>query len=94
MGIINAKLLLRFLNIQEFFAHQWLMSYPNDRQKFNDLIQIRQKQMSLKNLVLQQEEDEGSADGGGGRGTIKGLRAKDDPNFRNTKDTHRKMVRR
>ena len=73
MSIINARLLLRFLNIQEFFAHQW--------------------QMSLKNLVLQQqEEEEGSA--GGGRGTIKGLRAKDDPNFRNTKDTHRKMVRR
>ena len=92
MSTINARLLLRFLNIQEFFAHQWLMSYPNDRQKFNDLIQIRQKQISLKNLVLQQEEEEGSA--GGGRGTIKGLRAKDDPNFRNTKDTHRKMVRR
>ena len=80
--IINDALLLRLLDIQEFFTHQWLMIYPNDHQKLAELVKIRKQQLSLREIIERQakeeeEEEEGWAGGGGG--TIKGFRAKDDP---------------
>lgn len=80
--VTNNNLLLRLLNIQEFFTHQWLMSYPNDHQRLSELINIKKRQLSLKSLIENEDDDSGS---GGGRGTIKGLRAKDDPKIRNAK---------
>lgn len=94
MENINANLLLRLLDIQEFFAHQWLMAYPNDHQKLSDLINIRKQQLSLKELIKDKDDDSGT--GGGGGGTIKGLRAKDDPNIRNANASpfSKRMTRR
>jgi hypothetical protein len=77
MSIINDNLLLRLLDIQEFFTHQWLMMYPDDHQKLAELVNIRKKQISLRYTVEKQLAEEG--EGGGGGGTIKGFRAKDDP---------------
>ncbi len=91
--IIKTSLLLRLLDIQEFFTHQWLISNPNDNKKLSELINIRKKQLYLKELIIKEDDEfEGSA--GGGRGTIKGLRAKDDPNIRNKGNSARKMTRR
>ena len=92
MENINVNLMLRLLDIQEFFTHQWLMSYPNDHQKLSELINIRKTQLSLKELATDDEDDSSGGGSGGGRGTIKGLRAKDDPNIRNP--LSRRMTRR
>jgi hypothetical protein len=78
MSVINDNLLLRLLDIQEFFTHQWLMMYPNDHQKLAELVNIRKKQVSLRDVMDKQLAEEGEGGGGGG-GTIKGFRAKDDP---------------
>lgn len=98
MNTINHNLLLRLLDIQEFFAHQWLMAYPNDHQKLSDLINIRKQQLSLKELIKDKDDDSGTGGngGGGGGGTIKGLRAKDDPNIRNANASpfSKRMTRR
>lgn len=84
--IINANLLLRLLNIQEFFTHQWLMMYPNDNQKISELVNIKKRQLSLQELIMQQAIDkEGEDSSGGGGGTIRGFRAKNDKNLRNSR---------
>ena len=81
---INNELMLRLLDIQEFFTNQWLGAFPNDYQKLSELMNIKKQQLSLKELSDKEDKDgDGSGGSGGGRGTIKGLRAKDDPNKRN-----------
>jgi hypothetical protein len=93
MSLINTKLLLRLLNTQEFFAHQWLMSYPNDHKILSELVNIRTKQFSIINVPCQSNQSDQTTGGtGGGRGTIKGLRAKNDPNV-NPVIRNRKLTR-
>lgn len=93
MAIINNELMLRLLDINEFFTNQWLGSFPNDYQKVSELMKIKKQQLSLKELMEKEDkEGDGSSGSGGGRGTIKGLRAKDDPNQRNP--FSKKMSRR
>lgn len=93
--LIDANLLLRLLNIQEFFTHQWLMFYPNDRQKIAELIKIKKQQLSLQDLINQQNQEEESGSGGGG-GTIRGFRAKNDKNIqdRHKSPSARRMNRK
>ena len=79
---INNELMLRLLDIQEFFTNQWLGSFPNDYQKLSELMNIKKQQLSLRELGDKESKD-GEGSSSGGRGTIKGLRAKDDPNKRN-----------
>ncbi len=90
--IISANLMLRLLNIQEFFAHQSLMNYPNDHQKISELINIKKRQLSLQEIIKTQdilnmldenEEESGGNESGGGGSTIKGLRGKNDKRFKN-----------
>ena len=88
---INTDLMLRLLDIQEFFTNQWLGSFPHDHQKLAELINRKKQQLSLKELA-KKEDEEGDGSAGGGRGTMKGLRAKDDPNKRNPFST--KMTKR
>jgi hypothetical protein len=80
---INNELMLRLLDIQEFFANQWMGAFSNDYKKISEQLKnIKKQQLSLRELSKEDKDGEGSS-GGGGRGTIKGLRAKDDPNKRN-----------
>ena len=91
---ISANLMLRLLNIQEFFTHQSLMNYPNDHQKISELINIKKRQLSLQeiiktqdilNMLDEKEEESGDNEGGGGGGsTIRGLRGKNDKKFKHS----------
>ncbi|MGI9215291.1 MAG: hypothetical protein ACR2HS_06650 [Gammaproteobacteria bacterium] len=90
--IISANLMLRLLNIQEFFTHQSLMNYPNDHQKISELINIKNRQLSLQEIIKTQdilnmldenEEGSGGNEGGGGGSTIRGFRGKNDTRFKN-----------
>ena len=88
---ISSSLKLRLLDIQEFFTSQWLMSFPNDYQKLSELMNIRKQQISLKELVKDDDEDGSGQAGGGGRGTVRGFRAKDDPSRNGRKPFSTKM---
>lgn len=88
---ISANLMLRLLNIQEFFTHQSLMNYPNDHQKISELVNIKKHQLSLQEIIKNQdilnmldkkEEESGGNEGGGGGSTIRGLRGKNDKRFK------------
>lgn len=87
---ISANLMLRLLNIQEFFTHQSLMNHPNDHQKISELINIKKNQLSLQEIIKNQEilnildkkEESGGNEGGGGGSTIRGLRGKNDQKFK------------
>lgn len=89
--MINNNLILRLLNIQEFYAHQYLNNFPNDHQKISELINIKKWQLSLQEMLKSQEEfnmvdkgEGGDESGGGGGGTIRGLRGKNDQRFKKT----------
>ena len=71
MAIINNELMLRLLDINEFFTNQWLGSFPNDYQKVSELMKIKKQQLSLKELMEKEEEDckRGEGDGDGVKDT-------------------------
>ena len=54
---INTDLMLRLLDIQEFFTNQWLGSFPHDHQKLAELINIKKQQLSLKELAKKEDEE-------------------------------------
>lgn len=87
---ISNELKLRLLNATATLTEQWLGTFPNDYKQLAELVSIKKQKLSLQQLVEQEEESEGGT--GGGRGTLKGLRAKDDPNKRNP--FSKKMTRR
>lgn len=88
---ISNELKLRLLNATEFLTQQWLGTFPNDYKQLAELVSIKKQKLSLQQLAAQHEEDS-SGGTGSGRGTLKGLRAKDDPNKRSP--FSRKMTRK
>lgn len=88
---INNKLKFRLSEIEGFFVKQYLEVCPYDHKKLCELVSIKKRQLSLKELI-EKEDDEDGGNAGGGRGTMKGLRAKDDPNRRSPFST--KMTRK
>jgi len=90
MSIAISELKLRLLDVTATLTEQWLGTFPNDYKQLAELVSIKKQKLSLQQLCEQEEEAEGST--GGGRGTLKGLRAKDDPNKRNP--FSKKMTRR
>lgn len=87
---ISNELKLRLLDVTATLTEQWLGTFPNDYKQLAELVSIKKQKLSLQQLVEEEEEGEGGK--GGGRGTLKGLRAKDDPNKRNP--FSKKMTRR
>ena len=83
--IINDELKLRLFNVIELLTQQWLGTFPNDYKQLSELVNIKKQKLSLQALIEQQSNGETEGDGSqsGGRGSLKGLRAKDDPNKRN-----------
>lgn len=80
---ISNELKLRLLNATELLTQQWLGTFPNDYKQLAELVNIKKQKLSLQQLATKHEDEEGSNGGqGSGRGTLKGLRAKDDPNKR------------
>lgn len=95
MKIIKHDLILRLLNIKEFYKQQYPTNYPNAHQEISELMNIKKMQLSLQEIINIQDilnniEDgnngqtgssEDGTDGGGGT-TIRGLRGKNDKRFK------------
>lgn len=78
--------MLRLLNIKEFFVEQNFIANYSDQPANSSLVNIRKKQLQLKELIKQDNEITNDNQHGGS-GTIKGLRAKDDLNRRSPLST-------
>lgn len=81
---ISPELLLRCLNIKEFYFNRSMMQGHHTQAMVSALTDIQRKRVELNKLISQQQ---GTDDTAGGGSTIKGLRAKNDQSLRQPAST-------